>query len=126
MMNYNLTIEGEFSFHHKLFEGGKLDAGTLRRGEGSSTGKSALVVVDVVVGGGVVVVVVVGGGGGGVVLTFNFRCFASPSTISTGFWQFAISEGLSSIAIMMMMTTTMTQIVMMMMRRRMMIISMSK
>ena len=121
MMNYNLTIEGEFSFHHKLFEGGKLDAGTLRRGEGSSTGKSALVVVDVVVGGGVVVVVVVvGGGGGGVVLTFNFRCFASPSTISTGFWQFAISEGLSSIAIMMMMTTAMTQIVMMM------IISMSK
>ena len=120
MMNYNLTIEGEFSFHHKLFEGGKLDAGTLRRGEGSSTGKSALVVV----GGGVVVVVVVVGGG--VVLTFNFRCFASPSTISTGFWQFAISEGLSSIAIMMMMTTTMTQIVMMMMRRRMMIISMSK
>ena len=121
-MNYNLTIEDEFSFHHKSFEGGKLDAGTLRRGEGSSTGKSALVVV----GGGVVVVVVVGGGGGGVVLTFNFRCFASPSTISTGFWQFAISEGLSSIAIMMMMTTTMTQIVMMMMRRRMMIISMSK
>ena len=29
----------------------------------------------------------------------HFRCFASPSTISTGFWQFAISEGLSSIRI---------------------------
>ena len=100
-----------------------MDARTLRRGEGSSTGKSALVVVVVVGGGGVVVVVVVvvvGGGDGGVVLTFNFRCFASPSTISTGFWQFAISEGLFSIAIMMMMTTAMTQIVMMM------IISMSK